>query len=103
MTSLTTLAALQTAKPPGLWAFGIGSAAGLLAIALVVLFLMRRYFRNARNAHKEETSQTPGTKNPPAFMAPPMKGGIQKPPDQKKELERLHKKKKKGQPQTDRP
>src|SRR5467141_1315729 len=102
MTSLTTLAALQTAKPPGLWAFGIGSAAGLLAIAIVVLFLMRRYFRNARNAHKEETSQTPGTQNPSAFMAASMQGVIQKLRDQEKELERLHKIEKERAEQTER-
>jgi len=102
MTSLTTLAALQTAKPPGLWAFGIGSAAGLLAIAIVVLFLMRRYFRNARNAHKEETSQTPGTQNPSAFMAASMQGVIRKLRDQEKELERLHRIEKERATQSER-
>src|SRR6266446_8630661 len=102
MTSLTTLAALQTAKPPGLWAFGIGSAAGLLAIAIVVLFLMRRYFRNVRNAHKEETSQTPGTQNPSAFMAASMQGVIRKLRDQEKELERLHRIEKERATQSER-
>src|SRR6266403_1786718 len=90
MNPFTILAALQTAKPPGLWAFGIGSAAGLLAIAIIVLFLMRRYFRNARNAHKEEAPQAPRTQNPSAFMAASMQGVIQKLRDQEKELERLH-------------
>src|SRR6202171_4026342 len=90
MNPLTMLAALQTSKPSGLWAFGVGSAVGLLAIAVVVLFLTRRYFRNERNAHKEEAPQTPRTQNPSAFMAASMQGVIQKLRDQEKELERLH-------------
>lgn len=91
MNSLTILAALQTGKPPGLWAFGVGSAVGFLVAAIVVLFLVRRYFRNARNAHKEEPApETPRTQNPSAFMAASMQGVIQKLRDQEKELERLH-------------
>src|SRR4030088_2648218 len=90
MDPLANLVALQTAKPPNLWAVGIGSAVGLFVIALTVLFLVRRYFQNARNARKEEPSQTPGTQNPSAFMAASMQGVIQKLRDQEKELERLH-------------
>jgi PAS domain S-box-containing protein len=84
------LAALQSAKPPNLWTYGVGSAVGLLAFAIIVLFVMRRYFRNARNAHTEESPQTPSTQNPSAFMAASMQGVIQKLRDQEKELERLH-------------
>ena len=90
MNTLMILAALRTAKPPNLWAFGVASAVGLTAIALVVLFLVRRYFRNARNAHKVEEPQAPRTQNPSAFMAASMQGVIQKLRDQEKELERLH-------------
>src|SRR5712664_170109 len=90
MNTLMTLAALRTAKPPNLWAFGVASAVGLTAIALVVLFLVRRYFQNARNAHKVEEPQAPRTQNPSAFMAASMQGVIQKLRDQEKELERLH-------------
>jgi PAS domain S-box-containing protein len=90
MNPLTNLAALQTTKPPNLWAFGVGSAVGLFVVALVVLFLVRRYFQNVRSTHKEEVSQTPGTQNPSAFMAASMQGVIQKLRDQEKELERLH-------------
>jgi PAS domain S-box-containing protein len=90
MNLLRILAALQTTKPPGLWVFGVGSAVAVLAFVIVVLFLMRRYFRNARNAHKEEPPQTPSTQNPSAFMAASMQGVIQKLRDQEKELERLH-------------
>src|ERR1700730_8262722 len=92
MNALLTFAALQTAKPPNLWAFGVGSAVGLFAIVMVVFFFIRRYFRNVRNADKKEEGepQTPGTQNPSAFMAASMQGVIQKLRDQEKELERLH-------------
>ncbi len=83
-------AALQTAKTPNLWVFGLGSAVGLFAIALVVLFFVRRYFLNARDAHKEVPSAAPRMENPSAFMAASMQGVIQKLRDQEKELERLH-------------
>ena len=90
MNTLISLATLQAAKPPNLWAFGVASAVGLFAIAFVVLFLVRRYFRNVRNAHKVEEPQAPRTQNPSAFMAASMQGVIQKLRDQEKELERLH-------------
>src|SRR5229473_3318907 len=83
-------AALQSAKTPNLWVFGLGSAVGLFAIALVVLFFVRRYFLNARDTHKETPSAAPRTENPSAFMAASMQGVIQKLRDQEKELERLH-------------
>jgi PAS domain S-box-containing protein len=90
MNTLSMLAALQAAKPPNLWAIGIAAALGLFAIALVVLYLVKRSFQNAGNAHKEEASPTPRVENPSAFMAASMQGVIQKLRDQEKELERLH-------------
>jgi PAS domain S-box-containing protein len=90
MNTLITLAAQQTAKPPNLWAFGVASAVGLSAIALAVLYLVRRYFQNARSAHKVEEPQLSHTQNPSAFMAASMQGVIQKLRDQERELERLH-------------
>jgi PAS domain S-box-containing protein len=90
MNTLILLATLQADKPPNLWAFGVASAAGLLVIVLVVLFLVRRYFTNARDAHKEEEPQASRTQNPSAFMAASMQGVIQKLRDQERELERLH-------------
>ncbi|HEY4816637.1 MAG TPA: hypothetical protein VIH67_04355, partial [Candidatus Acidoferrum sp.] len=76
MNPLTSLAALQTTKPPNLWAFGVGSAVGLFVVAVVVLLLVRRYFQNARRTDKEVASQTPRTQNPSAFMAASMQGVI---------------------------
>jgi PAS domain S-box-containing protein len=84
------LATLQAAKPPNLWAFGVASAVGLSAIALVALYLVRRYFQNVRNAHKVEEPPATRTQNPSAFMAASMQGVIQKLRDQERELERLH-------------
>jgi len=89
MNPLTIFAMLQASKPPNLSVFGVGAAAGVFLVGLIVLFLARRYF-HARNARKEEPSQTPRTENPSAFMAASMQGVIQKLRDQEKELERLH-------------
>jgi PAS domain S-box-containing protein len=90
MTTPTIFATLQASKPQNLSAFGLGAAVGVFVVGLVVLFLVRRYFRSARNARKEEPAQTPLTQNPSAFMAASMQGVIQKLRDQEKELERLH-------------
>jgi len=89
MNLFTIFAMLQASKPANLSALGIGAAVGVFLVGLVVLFLARRYFR-ARDARKEEPSQTPRTQNPSAFMAASMQGVIQKLRDQEKELERLH-------------
>src|ERR1700719_444414 len=92
MNAPLAFAAVQTAKPPNLWAFGVGSAVGLFAIVMVVFFFIRRYFRNVRNADKKEEGepQTPRTQNPSVFIAALMQGVIQKLREQEKELERLH-------------
>ena len=82
-------AALQT-RPPNLWPFAVGSGIGLFVITLVVMFLVKRSFQNARNPDKEEPSPTPRVENPSAFMAASMQGVIQKLREQEKELERLH-------------
>src|SRR6202521_1296722 len=102
MNPLMMLAALQTTNSPNLWPFGVGSAVGLFAIALVVLYLVRRHFQGARNAHKEEESQPPRTQNPSAFMAASMQGVIQKLREQEKELERLRRSEKERAAHTER-
>jgi PAS domain S-box-containing protein len=86
----TIVVLLQSAKPPNFWAVGAGTAAGLFAVGLLVLFLVRRYFRHMRNENKIETPDKQRTQNPSAFMAASMQGVIQKLRDQEKELERLH-------------
>src|SRR5467141_3621669 len=101
MNPFTIFAMLQASKPANLSALGIGAAVGVFLVGLLVLFLARRYFR-ARDARKEEPSQTPRTENPSAFMAASMQGVIQKLRDQEKELERLHKIEKERAEQTER-
>lgn len=90
MNSLIIFATLQASKPPNLPAFGIRAAIGVFLVGIVVLFLARRYFQNARSTREGKSSQTPGTQNPSAFMAASMQGVIQRLRDQEKELERLH-------------
>jgi PAS domain S-box-containing protein len=102
MNEFVMLAALQTAKPTNLWAFGIGSGVGLFVIVMVVSFFVRRYFRNVRNAHKEEEPEEVRPQNPTAFVAASMQGVIQKLREQEKELERLHRIERERAAQTER-
>ena len=88
--NLLTIFPAQASRPPNLSSFGAGAAVGVFVVGLVVLFLVRRYYQNARNARKEESSEAPRTQDPSAFMAASMQGVIQKLRDQEKELERLH-------------
>src|SRR5216684_3348373 len=101
MNPFTIFATLQASKPPNLSAFGISAAVGVFLVGLVVLFLARRYF-HARNARKEEASQTPRTQNPSAFMTASMQGVIQQLREQEKELERLHRLERERAEQTER-
>src|SRR5438309_5745727 len=102
MSPLLIFATLQATEPPRLSAIGIGAAVGVFLIGLVVLFLVRRYFQNARGAREEKSSQTPGTQNASAFMAASMQGVIQKLRDQEKELERQHRTEKERAAHTER-
>lgn len=95
-------AAWQSSKAPNLWGFGLALAMGLFALAMVVLFFVRRYFLRTRNAHREAAVAAPRTQNPSAFMAASMQGVIQKLRDQEKELERLHRIEKERAAQTER-
>lgn len=89
MSSFIVNAMQQGPKPPNLWGFVAGGAVGLCAVALVVLFLLRRYFQKVQSGRQEEEA-APRTQNPSAFMAASMQGVIQKLREQEKELERLH-------------
>src|SRR5256885_17234356 len=90
MIPFLTLAAGLSAKPPNLWAIALGTVAGLFAVAVIVLFLVRKLFQNNRKAEQEDVAATPRAENASAFMAASMQGVIQKLRDQEKELERLH-------------
>ena len=102
-----TLAILQAAErnagATNAWPMAIGVALGLLAIVWLVLYFMRRFFRDTRAAHKTPIlATTPGVANPAAFMTASMQGVIQKLREQEKELERLRRVEKERAEQTER-
>jgi len=84
------LAILQTGGPSNLKALVIGLALMLAAIAWLALHLLRRFFKNTREARKNEMTAAPRIENSAAFMTASMQGVIQKLREQEKELERLH-------------
>ncbi len=74
-----------------MWPVAVGVGLGLLAIVWLVLYAVRRFFQDTRDAHKEKIlAAAPGVANPAAFMTASMQGVIQKLREQEKELERLH-------------
>jgi len=82
-------------------------AAGLgvvfLAIAGLVVFLVRKSFRKRREGQGEEfATSAPRPANPSAFTAASMQGVIQQLREQEKELERLHRIEKERAEQTER-
>ena len=96
-------AAVQTTDSPDLWPVVIGLAVALFAIALLVLYLVRRIFRESREAQKERpVADALRVENAAAFMTASMQGVIQKLREQEKELERLHRIEKDRAEQTER-
>jgi PAS domain S-box-containing protein len=81
-------------------AAGLGLA--VLIVVILVLFFIRRFFQNTREAQKVGLNTTPGTENPSAFMTASMQGVIQKLREQEKELETLHRAEKERAEQTER-
>ncbi|MFI5059677.1 MAG: nitrogen regulation protein NR(II) [Candidatus Acidiferrales bacterium] len=96
------LATLQTESGPHTWLIVLCSLGALFAAVILSSFLMRRFFQNTRDAHREQIVTAPRTENPSAFMAASMQGVIQKLRDQEKELERLHRLEKERAEQTER-
>jgi PAS domain S-box-containing protein len=96
------LATLQTESAPHTWLIVLCSLGALFAAVILSSFLMRRFFQNTRDAHREQIVTAPRTENPSAFMAASMQGVIQKLRDQEKELERLHRLEKERAEQTER-
>jgi nitrogen-specific signal transduction histidine kinase len=100
---LMILAAMQSAGSPNLWPVVIGMAVALFAIALTVMYFVRRVFQDSRAAQKEQLlGAPPRVENPAAFMTASMQGVIQKLREQEKELERLHRIEKERAEQTER-
>src|SRR5713226_7334627 len=97
-------AALQSgSSTQHLWMVAAGLGIALLAVMGAAVFLLRRFFRSKREAHKQEMAEgTPSTQNPSAFMTASMQGVIQQLRAQEKELERLHRIEKERAEQTER-
>jgi two-component system, NtrC family, sensor histidine kinase HydH len=98
-----TLAALQNAGSTNIWPVALGVGSILLAIVWLVIYFLRRFFRDTREGQKERIlALAPGVANPAAFMTASMQGVIQKLREQEKELERLHRAEKERAEHTER-
>ena len=97
-------ATLQAARnTPHLWLIAAGLGIGLLAVAWLAVYLLRKFFQRTRETHKEEIgARAPRTENPSAFMTASMQGVIQQLREQEKELERLHRLERERAEQTER-
>jgi two-component system, NtrC family, nitrogen regulation sensor histidine kinase GlnL len=84
------LAILQGGAFPNPRALVVGLVLLLAAVAWLILSLVRRFFKDTRDAAKERMDAAPRVENTAAFMTASMQGVIQKLRDQEKELERLH-------------
>ena len=94
---------LQNGETQRLWEIAAGLGVGLLAIAGLAAYFIRKSFQAKREEyHAKSGAGTPGTENASAFMAASMQAVIQQLREQEKELERLHKIEKKRAEQTER-
>jgi len=86
-----------------LWEITAGLGIGMLAVAWLVVYLLRKFFQSSKEEQKESVvTSPPRTENASAFMAASMHGVIQQLREQEKELERLHKIEKERAEQTER-
>jgi PAS domain S-box-containing protein len=86
-----------------LWEITAGLGIGVLGVAWLVVYLLRRFFQSTKEEHQEKiTASAPRTENPSAFMTASMQGVIQQLREQEKELERLHKIERERAEQTER-
>ena len=81
---------LQSGVFPNPRALAVGLVLLLVAVAWLILSLVRRFFKDTRDARKNEMNAAPRIENSAAFMTASMQGVIQKLRTQEKELERLH-------------
>ena len=85
-----------------LWEVIAGLGIGVLAVAWLVVYLLRKFFQSSKEEQEEKVATAPNTENASAFMAASMQGVIQQLREQEKELERLHKIEKERAEQTER-
>jgi nitrogen-specific signal transduction histidine kinase len=85
------------------WPVLVGVGLVLVATVWAVLYALRKFFQDTREANKQKlASAAPGVSNPAAFMTASMQGVIQKLREQEKELERLHRAEKERAEHTER-
>ena len=77
-------AAVQNAgNTQHLWMIAAGLGVAFLVVTMLVVFLVRRSFRNRREGQRAESATSaPRTANPSAFMTASMQGVIQQLRDQ---------------------
>jgi PAS domain S-box-containing protein len=85
-----------------IWLTAGALGVSLIVVVAVILYFIRLFFQNTRQAQQQNITTAPSTQNPSAFMAASMQGVIQKLREQEKELERLHKIEKERAEQTER-
>ncbi len=85
-----------------IWVIAGGLGIAVVVVAVLLIFLIRRFFQNTRESQKQSLTIAPKTDNPSSFMAASMQGVIQKLREQEKELERLHRIEKERAEQTER-
>jgi two-component system, NtrC family, nitrogen regulation sensor histidine kinase GlnL len=86
-----------------IWEILAALGIGVLAVAGVVVYLLRKFFQSSKEGQEEKIAASPPrTENASAFMAASMQGVIQQLREQEKELERLHKIEKERAEQTER-
>src|SRR5215467_744006 len=80
-----------------------GLGIGVLAVAWLAVYLLRKFFQSSKEEQKESVATSaPSTENASAFMAASMQAVIRQLREQEKELERLHKLEKERAEQTER-
>jgi PAS domain S-box-containing protein len=86
-----------------LWEITGGLGIGVLAVAWLIVYLVRKFFQSRKEGQQEKVAASaPRTENASAFMAASMQGVIQQLREQEKELEQLHKIEKERAEQTER-
>jgi two-component system, NtrC family, sensor histidine kinase HydH len=96
------LSAVAAPAVNSLWVLSGVLLTVVLASAIVVLVMARRYFRGGSKSSDGFGAETPRSDNPAAFMTASMQAVIKKLKEQEKELEALHRAERERAQQTER-
>ena len=100
--NLALLAWQQAGAMPSPHMLAFGLAILLAAVAWLIFAIVRRVFKDSREAQSERVDASPRVENSAAFMTASMQGVIRKLREQEKELERLHRVEKERAEHTER-